>query len=269
MTEERREAKHLDEALSGQRSSADDPLVETADALKRSLAVDVPPADRTRALFLSAIGAREKRGFAAGRVLVPALGVAVLIYAVMAGQDAAPGERLWPVRKALHAVGVGEDPVEEADDHLFRASQILKEARLALDTNPGKSLRLAVTTLEYLGEIRGELHLVGDQRGSIVERIEALEDRAVDVMELALEPEEIDDNSGPGSSEADDDSSGPGSGDDSTDDSSGSGSGDDATDDSSGSGSGDSGSDDSSGSGSGDGSGSSSGSDSDDSSGSG
>ena len=60
MSNERREAKALDEALNGA-STADEtrPLTETADSVRRTLATDVPPADRTRALFLSGVAARE------------------------------------------------------------------------------------------------------------------------------------------------------------------------------------------------------------------
>ena len=277
MTDEHRRAKELDDALAG-RASGESELVATAAGVTRSLATDVPPAERQRALFVNAVGAREKRHFSATRLLVPALGLAVIAYAVMAGRGAVPGERLYPLRKALNAVGVTNDPVVEVDDHLHKAALILRDARLALATNPGKSIRLAVTTLEYLGQVRAMLPELGDERRSRVERIEELEDNAVDVMGLALEPEEIDDGSGPGSSSTDDnsgsnsgveDSSGSGSDDDNSgsgsDDSSGSGSADDSSDDSGGSGSSDSGSDDDdSGSGSDD-----SGSGSDDSSGSG
>lgn len=261
MTSERREAKELDDALDGA-STTDEtrPLAETADSVRRALASDVPPADRTRALFLSGVTARERTGFSPRRVLVPALAVAVVVFAVFAGQNALPGEQLYPVREALNAVGIGETPLAEVEGHLNEAAGLINEADRALDKDPEKALLLAVRALEKLGPARDLLpELNEERREEKLALIEDLEDRAVDMIAGSVEQrneleedagDEADENdSGSGSEHSGgDDTSGPGSDDDSGSGSDDSGSDDSGSDDS---GSDDSGSDDSSGSGSG------------------
>jgi hypothetical protein len=271
MSNERREAKALDEALNGTSSNDETrPLVETADHVRRALETDVPPADRMRALFISGVSAREKTGFSPLRILVPALAMAVIVFAAFAGQYALPGEQLYPVREALNAVGIGDTPLDEIEDHLHEAGRLVNQADEAVDTDPERALSLAVRALEQLGPARDLLpELNEEQREDKLDQIEDFEDGAIDTIEEAIEErqeleeeaaEEAEDNRDSGSDDSGGgDNSGSGSDDSGGDDNSGSGS--DDSDDSSGSGSG---SDDSSGSGSGGDDG-----DSDDSSGSG
>lgn len=279
MTTERKDAKALDEALKGASSSDETrPLTETADALRGALATDVPPADRQRALFLSGVSARDRARFSPLRVLVPAMAIAVLIFAVIASSRALPGEQLYPMREALNAVGIGDTPVDEIDDHLNQAAALVSQADRVVETNPDRALALAVRALEQLGPARELVpELNGERQEERIETIEDLEERAVQTIEEALEEgeeeaEESDEDGGSGSDDSgDDDDSGSGSDDSGgDDDNSGSGSDDSGgDDDNSGSGSDDSGSDDNSGSGSDDSSGSGGGDDSGSNSGSG
>lgn len=284
MSNDKRNERSLDSALSGK--SADDetrPLVDTADHVKQALAVDVPPADRQRALFLSGVATRERRLFSPARILVPAFAIAVIVFGAFAGQSSL-AER-GPFRDALNAVGIGESPNEEIDGHLFYAAKQLEEADDVVDENPVRARNIAIDCLGYLQAARRLLpELDGERAEERLDQIADFEDDAVDIIveaakeeEDALEDRADSDDSGSGSDDSgsDDDSSGPGSDDSgSDDDNSGSGSDDSGSDDNSGSGSDDSsgsgsGSDDNSGSGSDDSSGSGSGSDDSGSSGSG
>jgi uncharacterized membrane protein YgcG len=269
MSNEKRQEKALDAALDG--STPDEetqPLVDTAARVKQTLAVDVPPADRQRALFLSGVAARERTRFSPLRVLVPALAIAIVILTGFVGQTALPGQGLYPVREAMNSVGIGTSPVAEVDDHCKEALALIRRAEASIDTDPEEATALAVLAIEELGPARRLLPELNGQREDWIEWVEDLEEDAVEIITEAAEEqqESADDNSGPGSDGSGSENSGSGS------DNSGSGSGnsgsgsDDAGDDNSGSGSDDSG-DDNSGSGSDDsGSG---GSGSDDSSGSG
>ena len=209
MGSERREARKLDRALNGAEvEEGSHPLSDTAVDMQRLLAVPVPPPDRQRALFLSGVANRGRRGFPVARLLVPAMSVAVLIFAVAASRNALPGEQLYPLREALNAVGVGEAPQTEVDDRLHEASRLLAEARRALEVNPGKSLRLAIEALEQLGPARELLPELTSRRAATLRTIESLEGRAVKIIALASEPEGTED-------EARDDRAGSETGDDS------------------------------------------------------
>jgi hypothetical protein len=265
MSNDKRNERSLDSALDG--NSADDetrPLVETADSVKQALAVDVPPADRQRALFLSGVAARERRLFSPARVLVPAFALALIVFAAFAGQNALPGQGLYPVREALNSVGIGDTPGAEIEDHLFHAARKLKEADDVVDESPARARNIAIDCLRYLDSARDFLpELDGERAEERLEQIADFEDDAVDILIEAREEEQeaLEDREDAEDSDSDDSDSG-------DDDNSGSGSDDSGSDDdNSGSGSDDSGSDDNSGSGSDDSSGS--GSDSDDNSGSG
>lgn len=250
MSTERRQARKLDEALRG--AAPDDetgPLTQTADELRDSFLTDVPPADRQRALFLSGVTSLERSRFSPVRVLVPALTIGILAFAVMVGQRALPGEQLYPLREAMNAVGIGEASIDEVDAHLHESAKFIRQARLILEENPDRALALAVQALEELGPARELIPELNGRQDEKLEQIEDLEDEAVDLIEEAIENRDRSEIETNGSSGSDDDDSGPGDG---GDDSSGSGSGDSDDDgdgdDSSGSGSGDS-DEDSSGSG--------------------
>lgn len=235
-----------------------------------------PSGRRDRAMFVAGVATRRPQPVWR-RALVPAAAMFVVLFALSIGSlEAAPGQTLYPLRKALSSVSLAEQPVEVVDRVIRRAEVSLERAEELLDENEDFTGAEAMTrqTLAHLGEAQGLLkELSGDPREERAEAITDLNDDAFDLLEdidkeradAAEEAREEaggdDDNSGSGSG-SDDDSSGPGSGGSgSDDDSSGSGSGGSGSDDSSGSGSGSSGSG-SSGSGS-------SGSGSDDSSGSG
>ena len=292
MTEDRKRAKELEAALQGDaRNEETQPLVDTAERLRRTLAVDVPPADRQRALFLSGIEARRHVRLSPLRLAVPALAIAVVVFAVIAGRHALPGEQLYPFREALNAVGIGESPIAEVDTHLNEAWRLVKQADEIVDTNPERALSLAIRGLEELGPARELVAELNAERAEEkLDQIEDVEDDALDTIEDALdaradavEAEEersedarddsgSSDDSGSGSDDSGSDDSGSGSDDSgSGSDDSGSGSDDSGSGgDDSGSGSDDSGSDDSgSDSGSGGDDSGSSGSGSDDSGGSG
>ena len=264
MTEERRRAKALDAALRGETSDDETrPLLETAERVKRDLSVDVPPADRQRALFLSGVASRRGVRFSPGRLAVPAMAVAVVLFAFLAGRRALPGEQLYPVREALNAVGIGETPVAQVDDYLNESARLIAQAEEIVDSNPERALALAIRGLEELGPARQLVGGLSDERAEEkLDQIEDFEDGALDTIEDALDERadaEEDRRHDSGDDSGSDDSSGPGSGDDGSgddsgsDDSSGPGSDDDSgSDDSSGPGSDGSGGSDSSGSGSGD-----------------
>jgi hypothetical protein len=264
MSNDKRQEKALDAALND--STPDEetqPLAETAARVKQTLAVDVPPADRQRALFLSGVAARERTRFSPLRVLVPALALATLILTGFVGQTALPGQGLYPVREAMNSVGIGTSPMAEVDDHCKEALALIRRAEASIDTDPEEATALAVLAIEQLGPARQLLPELNGEREDWIDWVEDLEEDAVEIITEAAEEQEesSDDNSGPGSDDSGSDDSGSGS------DDSGSGS-DDSGGDNSGSGSDDSGSgSDNSGSGSDDsGSGSdNSGSGSDDS----
>ena len=277
MSNERRQEKALDAALDGGTPDEEtQPLVDTASRVKQTLAVDVPPADRQRALFLSGVAARERAArFSPLRVLVPALAIAIVTFAAVAGQNALPGQSLYPVREAMNTVGIGRSPIAEVDDHCEEAVRLIERAEDSLDEDPEGATTLALRAIQRLGPARSLLPELNGEREDWVEWVEDLEDDAIEIIVEASEEQEesSDESSGPGSDESGSDDSGSGS------DNSGSGSDDSGGDDSSGPGSDDSDGDDSgsgsdnSGSGSDDSGGDSSGSGSDgsggDSSGSG
>lgn len=287
MSNERRQEKALDAALDdgSTRDEETQPLVDTAARVKQTLAVDVPPADRQRALFLSGVASRERTGFSPLRLLVPALAIAIVIFAGLAGQNALPGQSLYPVREAMNTVGIGRSPVAEVDDYCEEAVRLIRRAEASLDADPEGAIALAVQAIEQLGPARRLLPELNVQREEWLEWVEDLEEDAVEIIAEASEEQEeeeeegSDDSSGPGSDGSGNDNFGPGSDDSGGDDSGGhdnSGPGsDDSSGDDSGSGSDDSDGDDSgsgsddSGSGSDDSDSSGSGSGGDDSSGSG
>ena len=229
---------------------------------------DIPePSDRRdRAMFVAGVAARRPPPIWR-RALVPAAAMFVVLFALSIGSlEAAPGQTLYPLRKALSSVSLAEQPVEIVDRVIRRAEVSLERAEELLDENEDFAGAEAMTrrTLAHLGEAQGLLtELSGEPREERAEAISNLNDDAFDLLEdieeeradaaeEAREESGGDDDSSGSGSEGDDDSSGSGSG--------GSGSG---ADDSSGSGS------SGSGSGSGSSGSSSSGSGSDDSSGSG
>jgi hypothetical protein len=281
----------LDDALR-EGEAPEDPevasLTRAARDLERSLAVEVPPARRERAMFVQGIAAR-RHGLSPLRVLVPAVAAAaVLAFVGLLGSRSLPGDDLYAVRAALADLGIVSTPLEDADRRVAEAQDELGRAELLVDVAPGRALRVAVNALVDLGQAARVAERADSE--ARLDRIRELEKDALDLIEEASEnraaaasggssgPSESSgpsDNSGPGGGEGPDDNSGPGGGDDSSgpggDDSSGPGGGDDHSgsggggDDSSGPGSA---GDDSSGSGGGDDS-SGSGGGGDDSSGSG
>jgi hypothetical protein len=236
----RKRERALDRSLRGDRPT--DPetaaLVEEAGEVERSLAVDTPDAERERAMFVAGIRG-AKRPFPIFRLMAPAVAVAGLLLIAVLGRDAAPGDALYPVREALHSVGLAPSPLREINKRIDAAATLLKEAEIA---SRADARRQTLDAIYELGRARDLLPEIGsearDQRSA---EIAALERRAIailnDLDESVLAPFGDDDSSGPGSGD-DEDSSGPGSGDDETDDSSGPGSGD-GDGDSSGPGSGD------------------------------
>jgi len=242
-----------------------------------------PSGRRDRSMFVAGVAARRPQPVWR-RALVPAAAMFLVLFALSIGSlEAAPGQTLYPLRKALSSVSLAEQPVEVVDRVIRRAEVSLERAEELLDENEDFAGAEAMTrqTLNHLGEAQGLLReLSGEPREERAKAIADLNDDAFDLLEdideeradAAEEAREEsgggDDNSGSGS-EDDDDSSGPGSGGSGSDDSSGSGSGGSGSDDDSGSGSGSGGSGSgssgsgsgSSGSGSGDNSGPGSGSD--------
>lgn len=256
MSNERRQEKALDAALNGRTPEEEmEPLADTAARVRRTLAVDVPPADRQRALFLSGVAARERRRFSPLRVLVPALAIAAVTFAGFAGQAALPGQNLYPVREAMNSVGIGRSPVAEVSDQCKKALALIRRAEASMDADPEEAIALAVLAIEQLGPARRLLPELNGERDEWVEWVGDLEEDAVEIIAEASEEledleEDNGDNSGPGSDgSGSDDSGGHNSGSDDSggDDNSGSGSDDSGGDDNSGSGSSGSGSDDSGG----------------------
>lgn len=237
MGEERRRARALDEEIG--RDGSADPLAGVADKVRGALATDVPPADRQRALFLSGIAGRRRRGFSTWRLAVPATGLAALLaFVFVAGQSALPGDRLYPVRKAFNSVGLGRSALEEARTNIDEATRLVHAGEASIAINPGRALRLAVAALEEIGVARHIIDALDERHVAEDESLEGLEDRAVAIISDTLEPSESEDENGSDGS-GEDDSGSDDSGHSRSDDS---GSGDSGSPDS---GSGDSGSGDS------------------------
>ncbi|MGH2693505.1 MAG: hypothetical protein ACRDJJ_01690 [Actinomycetota bacterium] len=243
MTKKRERA--LDRALGGDRPT--DPeitaLVEAADQVDRSLAVDVPDAERERAIFVAGIRG-AKRAFPFLRLFAPAVAVAGLLLIAILGRGAVPGDALYPVRRALHSVGLAPSPLREINMRIDAAKTLLDEAEIA---SRAEAERQTLDAITDLGRARDLLPEIGaDVRGEMLAEIAALERRAIAILVDLDEGRpapfgDDDDNSGPGGGE--DDSSGPGGGDEDGEDGDNSGPGgdeDDVDDDSSGPGSGDS-----------------------------
>ena len=244
MSNDRRNEKTLDSALDGKGADEETrPLVDTAERVKQALAVDVPPADRQRALFLSGVAMRERRLFSPARILVPALAIAFIAFGAFAGQSSLADR--GPLRDALNAVGIGQSPNEEIDGHLFYAAKKLEEADDVVDDSPTRAQNIAIDCLGYLQDARRLLpELDGERAEERLEQITDFEDDAVDILiEAREEQKEALEDRGDSDDSGSDDHSGSGS-DDSGSDDSGSGSGHSGSGDS-GSGSGHSGSDDS------------------------
>ena len=236
--------RKLDRVLRG--NPAADPetaaLAETAGRLEHELDADVPDAERQRALFVAGVRG-AKRPFPLLRVVVPAMGVVGLFLLALLSRGAVPGDALYPMREALHSVGLAPSPLREINDRIDTADELLDAAeRTTSDANAEEA---ALDAIHELGEARDLLsELNANVRNERTAEIALLEARAIAVIQ-GLDEETSGDNSGPGSGDdADDDTSGPGGGDT---DNSGPGSGDDGdTDgDNSGPGSGDGDTDDS------------------------
>lgn len=235
--------KRLDRALNTHGS--DDPdmgdLRGVAERLERALAVETPPAERERALFVQGAAARRrKHGW--GSLLIPALAGTALVLIGFFARASLPGNPLYPVREALQTAGLARTPVDEAERKVDRAEELLSRARGAALSAPGAAERLALRTI---GELEGARDLLPElsatDRDRLAARITLIEERAVELVRAiptpaaspspSPSPDDRDRNRGPG---GDDDSSGPGGGDDDSrgpgsggDDDSGSGSDDD------------------------------------------
>jgi hypothetical protein len=218
-------------------------------ALERAFAADPPHSARERALFVEGVAARRS-SHSPWRFAAPAVAVAAAFVLLgLVSTTTLPGDELYGVRTALSRVGLVESALDEADGHIASARRAVTAAEAAAETAPLRARRLAVAALTDLGSARAIATEAGAEER--LERIEDLEDRAVDVVEDAAKAEAsgsggsddagVDDSSGPGGGNASavDDSSGPGGGDDSGDSSGpGSGGSDSGSDDSSGPGSG-------------------------------
>lgn len=264
--------KALGRALDGKERAAVevDALMAVSDKVSRAVKVEVPDAERERAIFVRAIGARRRSLLR--QAFVPAMSAAGALVLVLlyAGFFAEPGSALYSVRQALDDAGITQSSSKEIDATLLSAERDLASANAILEVDEKEAVRLAISAIEKVGQARS---LLADFKDSdheeLVAQADLLEDKALSLIQYTARSEDrerADDNSGPGGGDGDDDdNSGPGSGDGDDDDNSGPGSGD-GDDDRSGSGGGDDENsgpggddDDNSGPGSGDGSGGSGG----------
>ncbi len=235
-----------------------DALAETAWAVETKFDVPTPEAPRERAFFIEAVAARRRRKSLSGALAPVVAGAAVVGAFAFAARSAVPGEQIYPLRKAIAAVGLVNSTEEEINDRLERAAALVDAAEDVRSSAPARATELAFDAIFHLEQIERLLTDVGSiRREEVRAEVDALKER-VELLITAAQAEEADarsdgdDSSGPGG--GDDDSSGPGSGDFSDDDDN-SGSGGGGDDDSSGPGSGGddsgSGSDDNSGPGGG------------------
>jgi hypothetical protein len=241
----------LDQALRGDHDVEPEvaPLVDAAHDLEVHFDADVPNSARERAFFVEAVAARRHRH--RPRLLLPAIaGTAIIFVLGFTAGSALPGDRIYPVRKAMASVGLVASPAEQVRSLLREATTRVTNAEALQSRSPQRARDeafQAISLVEDASRFVGEMP--APQRFTFEQTIATLRDRAAAVIGFVIAP---DDNSGPS------ENSGPGNaGDDDGDDNSGSGSGDDDDaddlddDDSSGSGSDDD-DDDSSGPGSGD-----------------
>ncbi|HEX2051816.1 MAG TPA: hypothetical protein VHJ34_14455 [Actinomycetota bacterium] len=252
--------RDLDVALTSERPPADPDVAEMVDVARRlgdELAVDAPGARRERAMFVQGVAGRRRRRPPLVAIALRTAAAGVLLIAVAwVAQNAAPGQRLYPVKEALRTIGLAPSVSADFEDRVRAAGTLLEDAAAQLPFAPQRAERLS---LDALGELARAQDLLDEERGPMraqwETRIEQLERRAVTLLRLSGEEaddDSDDDSSGSGSDDddSDDDSSGRGSdddSDDSDDDSSGRGSDDDddSDDDSSRRGSDDDDSDDS------------------------
>jgi hypothetical protein len=241
----------LDEALRSGKAPEDPELAalaQSARMIEGHLAAQPEHPARERALFIQGVAAR-RRPFPLFRILLPVSAVAAaLVFLGLLGSSSLPGDNLYRVREALAAVGVAKEPTAEAQDLMTSAAARVARAETLVDTEPLRARRLAVDALVDLGTAARIARSEGAQ--GQLERIEDLEDGAIDVVEDAAKaradrsggggPEDrgsggdensgpdgdgSGDNSGPGGGDSGGDSSGPGGGDSGDEDSSGPGGG--------------------------------------------
>ncbi len=252
----KRRHRALEDAIIGGPLGDDevDGLAETARTVERTFDVPAPEAARERAFFIEAVAARRRRKSLSGALAPVVAGAAVVGAFAFAARSAVPGEQIYPLRKAIAAVGLVDSTNEEINDRLERAAAFVDAAEDVRTSAPARATELAFDAIFHLERIERLLTDVGTaRREQLRAEVDALKER-VELVITATQAEEADARSGgddsSGRGGGDDDSSGPGSGDFSDDDDN-SGSGGGGDDDSSGPGSGD----DDSGSGSGDNSG--------------
>lgn len=242
----KRRYRELDDAIAGAGDGDDaeiNALTDTAHLLERTLDAESPYAARERAFFIEAVAARtRRRGFWA--TIGPVLAGAAVVGAFgFAARSALPGEQIYPLRKAIAAVGLAESSNEEITTRLERSRTAVNSAEELIGRAPERARELAIDAVVELRLIERLLSDVGIvRRTTVQDELESLERRAAAVISASFSEEDssgpsgddADDSSGPGGDNdssgpgGDDDSSGPGSGDDSSDDdNSGSGSGTD------------------------------------------
>ncbi len=217
-------------------------LVEVADDLRQTFAVEAPAARASKAMFVNAVGARRSTGPSLTRLALPALAVAGVVLALgTLSRATLPGDPLYPVRRVLQTTGVTDTPIEDIDRLLGSAERSIESGEDIEGDDPEAAKRDALDALIDLGRARRIALGVG--ASELLEEVNDLEDEANKLFEDA--EEELQERSGG------DDNSGSGSDDSGGDDNSGSGSDDSGGDDNSGSGGDSSGGDDNSGSGGG------------------
>ena len=164
---EKRSAKALDQALSVATAPTDADiagLIAVAERLKESLSPEIPVMATERAIFVQAVrGANRRFGWV--RFFGPAtVTAAVILLAFLLGRSALPGQAFYPVRQALRAVGLAPFSVEEIDEQIATARDLLEQAETVQSDNPGRARALAFEAVKVLGFVEQVLPEVSSDR---------------------------------------------------------------------------------------------------------
>ncbi|MGH2751936.1 MAG: hypothetical protein ACRDK3_13840 [Actinomycetota bacterium] len=135
---------------------------------------------RDRAMFVAGVAARRPPPVWR-RALVPATAIFLILFALSIGSlRAAPGQALYPVRKALSALRIAQPPVELVERQLRAADADIERADDVLDAEDFNGADdLIASALRRLGRAQG---LLGELRG---EQREDFADEIVDLGENA------------------------------------------------------------------------------------
>lgn len=181
--------RDLDRALGGSREAIDpeiERLLDTSEAVRSALAVEVPADRSTGAFFARAVAARRRGIVVTRTVAASTLLAAAVLLAVMA-RGALPGDTLYPVRQVMGGAGLARSSTEEVSRRIQAARTLLDAAVVDLTLAPDRAEREARDALVELGIARALLADISDPT-AYAGRIAALEKQAFAVIRTVPGP---------------------------------------------------------------------------------